>query len=503
MPRALFLSGYEIHAPELPDDVRVVHPPAPGMPLTDVKAATLHALNNPVAGPRLADRVHGDDRVLVVFDGPAFPVPPMRADPRAPAIAAILETLASAGLALDQVQLLCASGGAVRRYRNTELSAVAGVAALASHHAACHDAEDGAVVEIGTTEEGDPIELNAALTQVDLVITVSLAQGPLHGGHTTLVGGLCSARTARALYSPRHLSEGPTHFDPREGKLHQALRRAGELVEKRLPLFHVELAVDTRLLAKSFTSLLEPTGGLHAPAQAWNLLPLSLRRRATRLARADYQTVSVFAGPTAAVHLRTVQALQEVTSIPVQGRSDVVVLGVPAGGPHTAGASDNPLLAATFAFGYLLAWHRGGPLFRDGGAVVLMGTFDDSFDRSVHQPHAEFFERVLAKTRDPRELADQFEGSFASREDLIDAYRHRFAYHPLHPFHRWYRAAGTLARCGKVFAVGAHPDVAARLGFSASESLDKALAEAREFAGGAKATVSALAMPPAFGVSVR
>ncbi len=500
--RTPFLSGDEIVVPDLPPEVRVVHPPAPGFPLTDVREATLHALANPVDGLPLAQRVKKDDRVLVVFDSPAFPVPPMRADPRAPALAAILETLASCGLALGQVSLLCASG-LTRRFRNTELAAAAGVSALASHHTRCHDAEEpGGFAELGTTSEGEPIELDTALTEADLVITLALAQGPLQGGYTTLIGGLASARTARALLSPRHLAEGPTHFDPYQGRMHLAMKRAGELVERKLPVFQVELAIDTRLLTRAFSSLLEAQEGLTAPARAWNLMPQPLRQRAARLMRSDYQTVSVHAGSVGAVHARTIQVLQETCTVPVEGRSDVVILGVPTAGPHTQGGSDNPVLAATFAFGYLLAWHQGGPLFRDGGAVILLNPLAPHFDRAMHAAHADFYEQVLPVTRDAMAMGE-LEEKFAAAPERLSAYRTQHAYHPLHPFHRWYRAAGTLARCGKVFAVGADPKVAERLGFSAVATLERALAEAKEMTGGDQATVSVLAIPPAFGVRIR
>ena len=99
VPRPILLAGTEFVTPELPDGVTLIHPPQPQPGLRSVRAALRRALAEPLGSKPLAERVSERDRVLIVFDSPDFPVPPLREDPRGPAIAEILQTLRDRGLA--------------------------------------------------------------------------------------------------------------------------------------------------------------------------------------------------------------------------------------------------------------------------------------------------------------------------------------------------------------------------------------------------------------------
>jgi hypothetical protein len=493
----LFLSGTEFVAASLPDAATLVSPPPVRPGIADARAAVERALEAPVDGEPFAEQVGERDRVLIAFDGPAFPVPPLRADPRAAAIEALIAALDRRGVPLERISLLCASGVS-RIYRPTELAHVAGVAAMASHDAACHDAEDLArLADFGQTAEGEPLELDARLNEADLVVTVSLAQAPPQGGFATLVGGLASPRTARAFYSAQSLA-AHTPFDP-EAPFHRALLRAGKVLEKKLRLFHVELALDTRLLARTPAV---SHGTLPRPLAAWNRVPQALRERAARFVHGEYQLLGAFAGSTNAAHQSALAALEIANVARLERPVDIAVVGVPSIGPYTLASRTNPVLAATTAFGYLLGWRPGPPLFRPGGAVILLAPLREEFDRVTHLPYVEFYERVLAQTRDPRVMADQHEMRFVGRPEYISAYRRRHAFHGLHPFFAWYLAWSTLSQAGRVYAVGAARAPAERLGFEAVATLEEALARAREHLGTKDASIAALAAPPAFGIRV-
>jgi hypothetical protein len=498
--RPLFYSGTEVIAANLPDDARLVMPPEVGPGLGDLRAAVTSALEEPVDGKPLIERVTDRSRVLIVVDGPAFPVPPMRVDARPVALESIVGCLMDGGVRMDHVSLLCSSG-ITRLYRPTEIARVASVPGLSP--AACHDAEaiDHLAV-IGGTTEGEVVELNDAVQRADLVITVAVAQAPAHGGWTTLMPGLASVSSARAFLTAENLAQGPTPFEP-GSRLQKALRRAGRVLEKKLDLFHVEIALDTRLWPSAVLNLLRPEGGVSRPIVAWDRIPEPIRARASRLFHSEYQAVGVAAGSVNAAHERIRQILLERCYVKVDAQADVVVLGVPAVAPHTLNSYDNPVLDVVSAFGYVLAWHEGRPLVREGGAVVLLTPLHERFDRRTHLPYVEFYEKVLSRTRDPLEMAEIFEALFCGRPEYVSAYRRRLAYHGLQPFHAWYQACNMLRRVGRTFVVGAERQPVDRFGFTACASVEEAVDAAREAAGGAGATVAAPVLPPAFGVRLR
>ncbi len=497
MRRCLFLSGTEFVTASLPDDTLFIEPPPPRPAAgpVDVRAAVARALEAPVDGKPLAELASERDRVVIAFDGPAFPVPALRVDPRPAALEALIALLDRRGIPLERIFLLCAAG-VTRIFRPTEIAHVAGVQTMASHESACHDAEDlSRLADFGDVD-GLPLELDARLREADLVITLSVAQAAPQGGFATLVGGLASARTARALFSAENLARH-SPFDP-GSPFHRALSTAGVALEKKLRLFHVELALDARVSSRPPAL---QAGALPRPLAAWNRVPLSLRERASRLVHGDYQLLGAFAGSTEAAHQRALQAMEAANVVRVKQPVDVVVLGVPAAGPFSDGGRTNPVLAACNAFGYLLGWRAGPPLFKPGGQVILLAPLREEFDRASHLPYLEFYNQVLAATRDPFAMAARDEDRFAGRPEYVSAYRRRHALHGLHPFHAWYLAWSTLSQAGGVIAVGASPAVAQRLGFQEAETLVQALDRARERAGGRHATVAALTSPP-FGVRV-
>ncbi len=498
--RSLFYSGTEILPVHLPDGSQLILPPdvRPGVP--DVRDAVIRALEQPVDGKPIDERVNERSRVLLVFDPPAFPVPPLRVDPRLAAVEAILSCLDDRGLPLQNVSLLCASG-LTRQFRSTEIARVAGVPALASHEAHCHDCEAiDQLARLGATPEGEEVEVNAALTRADVVITLSLAQAPVQGGWTTLMPGVASTASARAFLTAQNLAYGPGAFDPASG-FQQAIRRAGTVISQKVDLLHVELALDTRLWFKPVIDLLRQ-GEVPAPIVAWDRIPEPIRARASRLFHSEYQTLGAAAGSVDAAHEAVCRLLRARTYTEVDQQTDVVVLGVPAVAPHTLNSYDNPVLAVTSAFGNILAWHTGKPLLRKGGSVVLLSPLPLRFDTPTHLPFQGFFEKVLPETRDPSEMARHWETLFAGRPEYVSAYRRRHAYHGLQPFHAWYQAWNALSQVGHVFVVGADPKVAQRFGFEAVSNVEVAIQAAREHAG-KDARIAAPVLPPAFGIAVR
>jgi hypothetical protein len=107
----------------------------------------------------------------------------------------------------------------------------------------------------------------------------------------------------------------------------------------------------------------------------------------------------------------------------------------------------------------------------------------DAWDRVHHPSYPEVWERVLPQTRDPYEITARFETEFARHPLYIDAYRHRFAFHPIHailathPLKRLRRVGRVIVAAPRDAAVPRH------LGFETAPSVEDAVARARQIHG--------------------
>ena len=157
----------------------------------------------------------------------------------------------------------------------------------------------------------------------------------------------------------------------------------------------------------------------------------------------------------------------------------MLVYGVPDSSPYAIWASVNPILTLiSMGLGYL-----GGMIDaagRPGCTVVMAAAVRDAWDRVHHPSYPDVWERVLTETRDPYEISARFEDAFARHAEHIDAYRYRYAFHPIHgilathPLKR-------LRRVGQVIvAAPRDAHVPRHLGFEVAASVEEAVALAQK-----------------------
>ena len=126
----------------------------------------------------------------------------------------------------------------------------------------------------------------------------------------------------------------------------------------------------------------------------------------------------------------------------------------------------------------------------------VMGPLRDEFHPEHHPSYIEFFHRCLEKTTDGTELEKNFEAEFARNPTYIHMYRYGHAYHGAHPFFMWYWGEPGRQHLGRIIAAGCeHPEVAARMGWEAADTLDEAIAMATSELG-RSATITYLHLPP-------
>ena len=152
---------------------------------------------------------------------------------------------------------------------------------------------------------------------------------------------------------------------------------------------------------------------------------------------------------------------------------------MPDSSPYAIWASVNPILTLiSMGLGYL-----GGMIDaagKPGCTVVMAAAVRDAWDRVHHPSYPDIWERALTQTRDPYEISARFEEEFARHAGHIDAYRHRFAFHPIHgilathPLRR-------LRRVGRVIvAAPRDAHVPRHLGFDVAASVEEAVDRARK-----------------------
>ena len=466
MPTEVAFFGDEIIEVSLPEGTEVLCGPAPLPAAPDVAVAVRQAIEKPVGCPPLAQIARRGTRVVIAFDDLALPVPSMEEpDVRAVAVPIVVDTLLKGGVARDDITLLCANG-LHRKCRPAELATVLGeeaVAAFAPDRLLCHDAEaEGDLFLAGETAEGHAVEVNRLVAAADLTVYLNVSWTTMNGGWKSFVVGLGSRRSISHHHAPEVLASEHSKMDPQRSPMHRIIDSMGDTLARALGrerFFSVETVLNNQL---------------------------------------PYQVAAVYAGFPPEVHRRTLATLAGQQNIPVHGQADVLVYCLPNLSPYAVGAIVNPVLVYNLALGYVFALYQRRPLVRAGGAIVVGQPCAYQFDDAHHPSYREFFDRVLAATRDPSEMRAHFEPEFLRRPEYRAAYQHGYGFHALHPFYAWYWAGCAAQHAGRIYLAGVREAwVAERLGLAPASSVAEAIADARRYLRG-DPMVRYLRLPPLF-----
>lgn len=498
MPRTLLFSGFDFLAPELPADARVLQA-APALPaLEDFKASCKRALEEPLSGAPLAQRINAQSRVTVVVDDPSLPVPPLDHDCRAEMVEAVLDVLADKGLHAARVTVLVANGLS-RKWRMTELAEALGVQATAAYPPVCHDAEAQLELSRIADTPDAPIEFNRALVEADLVVHVNVVTTPLHAGLYPLVNGATGYRTARMLNAPRFFSE-PAPLKRGSGN-HRAHEEAGRALQTKVPILQLSAVLNTDVYTPSLNAVFRSERKLSRPLQVWNAMPSAVRHRAARLLRSHYRPIAVVSGPPEVVAPEILGPFYRQHEQQVESDAQVVIFGLPDQGPASVGSAQNPILAANLALGYMMNLFTEKPLLQEGGVIIFSNPLNPSFDK-VHQPHQEFYDKVLRLERDAAAIVEKFEPYFAGKPEFVANYQKNFAFHGSHPLFAWAMCTAARHRASRVIVAHGDPRACARLGFTPATNIEDALLRAKEALAEAEPSIAVVELPPPFWVRV-
>ncbi len=486
-PRAVF-SGDQVLEVDLPAGSRVLYPRPPMDALKDVDAAIRYAINHPTESEPLYAKLRPGMKVVIAIDDISLPLPPMRRpDVRERVLTVVLQLLADHGV--EDVEIIIATS-VHRRMTASEVRHMVGDRIFGAYwpdRLYNHDAEDPkGMKRVGVTDHGEVVELNRKAVESDLLIYVNLNLVPMDGGHKSVAVGLCGYKSLRAHHNP-HVMAGP-YMDPKASALATSVERMGALVEKTLDVFHIETTINNRMFDRPLDLFHKNeddwTGADRAAFKgltfALSKLPQGARQALFQKVPSPYGVTGVFAGECVSVHEKTLERTFAQYAVPIRGQADILVTGIPYISPYNVNSFLNPLLVQVMAQGYLFNFHRGAPLVKKGGTMIVFHPCTDRFDQEHHAPYIEFVHDVLPQTRDAGVMHREFEEKFATNPAYIEMYRRGHAYHPAHPFFMWYWGEAGRRHLGRVIVVGADNDYIPKLlGWETARSFAEALAMAK------------------------
>ena len=203
-----FEYGQGLMDAELPDTTDVfvpgeTIPDPPCIPEELLEEKTLESLRNPIGMEPLSKLAKKGMKVTIVFPDRVKGGEQPTAH-RKVSIKLILKELYAAGVEKKDILLIC-SNGLHRKNTEQEIKNVLGLELFNefwfSHQIINHDSEDyDHLVDLGTTERGDPVLMNKYVYDSDLAILIGHVQGNPYGGYS---GGYKHCATGITTMCPR------------------------------------------------------------------------------------------------------------------------------------------------------------------------------------------------------------------------------------------------------------------------------------------------------------
>ena len=316
-----------------------------------------------------------------------------------------------------------------------------------------HDAEDyDNLAVIGTTDEGEVVEINKRAADSDLIVYANVNQVAMDGGWKSITTGLASYRCLSFHHNPETLQNTRSLMGHRDhSALHKSIWRMGKVLRDQGPkIFQIETTINTdafpvtvRLPAQARVGV-DGQGPGDVPGDRQVAQPDSRTApsaRSSTPSRRPTRPPVCRPGSRPSVHEITLENVYHQHLVQVEGQTDILTMGIPFICPYNPDGIMNPILVMCMGLGYLFNMYRSKPLVREGGVVIMTHPTYREFNPVHHPSYIDFFDEVLADTTDPAVMSTSGRSKYAEDEWYRHLYRTGNAYHGVHPFYAWYWGA--------------------------------------------------------------
>ena len=453
-----FEYGQGLMGAELPDSTdifipgeTVADPPCLPQDWDSLYNATLESIRNPIGMPTLRELAHkGSSVVIVIPDivkGGNQPT-----SHRKVAIRACLDELYAAGVEKKDILLLF-SNGLHPRATVPEMKKILGEELFNefywSNQITSHDSEDPEhMVDLGTTQRGDPVLMNKYVFECDIPILIGHTQGNPYGGYSGgykhCATGITHWRSIASHHVPKVMHR--SDFTPVSG--HSLMRtkfdEIGMHMEEKMghPFFCCDAVLDTysRQIAifSGYAKVMQP--------ESWKI--------------ANKRTYVPFA----------------------EKKYDVMVFGMPQNFHYGNGMGTNPIQMMQALSAQVIRHKR----IMSDHCVFIVSSICDGYFHDERWPYLrELYDLFQHDYMNILPDMNRYGEYFATKEEYIRKYRFANAFHPFHGFSMM--SCGHLAEehTSAIYIVGARePGIARGMGLKTRATFEEALADAmRKYTG--------------------
>ena len=418
-------------------------------PAVDPYEATREALSHPVGLPPLRELAGPGKKVVIGFPdrvkGGAHPDSHRRV-----AIPMIVEELLAGGCKLEDITLLCAMG-LHRQNTVEEWNWYLGkdiVDQFYPDRLKNHDAEAKDILELGTDDMGNVVDVNRELAEADIPIIIGHCAGNPYGGfsggYKMLVTGHTTARCIGSHHRPSTMHRDDWLGASTESMMRKQFASIGKHIESKIG--KKIYAVDAVLGQKA-------------------------------------EILQVAAGSIEEVENATWPLAKKRTNVDIGAKEpfDVLVMGVPRNFHYGPGMGTNPILMSLAIGGQVSrCWN----VLHGGGVVIATSVCDGWFNDHWFPSYKETYNALQNYSSNAEFLQSEDARRIATDIDYRFQYSNYYTYHPFHAMSMTSGGAVAIQRSSAAIIVGGEkPGYARGMGFRTESTFDSAMQLAERYVG--------------------